>query len=111
MKGLAFNELEEKFKACNPSNKDKISFKSGEMGILLFAKLIYAEVEKQDVKQPYSILSNVDFNRNTNQLFYAMYEFNSNFKVTIEYDETLDIGEKDEVNGFTINSTILYLQD
>lgn len=108
LKDLTFKDLEV---ALELINKNRIVFKTGEYGMLLFNRLIDSELNKHSFKKIItSIASNIDCPQKIDELQFVEYKLVLGLEVRIEHDISLDIENKDKDTGFSISNTILYLQ-
>lgn len=109
LKGATVRDIENFFLAALSEDINTITCKTGEIGLLLFHRLIEEWMDKLEIKRECKITTNVGVEEGQ----YTKYSLANGKNILLLHDPELDLREGQEIDnetGFPVKASIVYLK-
>ena len=110
LKGATVRDIENFFLEALSEDINTITCKTGEIGLLLFHRLIEEWMDKLEIKRECKITTNVGVEEGQ----YTKYSLANGKNILLLHDPELDLREGQEIDdetGFPIKASTLYLKE
>ena len=109
LKGATIRDLENFFLEAVSEDINTITCKTGEIGLLLFHRLVEDWISKIGIKKEFKISTNVGVEEGQ----YTKYSLANGKNILLLHDPELDLREGQEIDdetGFPVKASIVYLK-
>ena len=109
LKGATVRDIENFFLEALSEDINTITCKTGEIGLLLFHRLVEDWMSKIGVKKEFKISTNVGVEEGQ----YTKYSLANGKNILLLHDPELDLREEQEIDdetGFPVKASIIYLK-